>query len=310
VHVLITGGAGYLGSVMVPRLLAAGHHVTVLDNFMYGQASLLDCCHDERLRIVRGHALDRPLVTRLVAAADAIFPLACLTGAPACDRDPVGARAVAVDAVRLLLELRSPRQLVVFPNTNSGYGIGDAGTECTEESPLRPVSLYGRLKVEAEAAVLDAPNTIALRLATVFGASPRMRLDLLVNDFTYRAVTDGFLVLFEGHFKRNYVHVRDVARAFLFCLEHARDMAGTTYNVGLSEANLSKRELCDEIRRQVPRFAVFEADVGRDPDQRNYVVSNARIEKAGFRAETGVPAGIRELLSAYAVVRRQGYGNG
>jgi nucleoside-diphosphate-sugar epimerase len=310
VHVLITGGAGYLGSVMVPRLLAAGHRVTVLDNFMYEQTSLLDCCHDPKLEIVRGHALDRPLLTRLTATADAIFPLACLTGAPACDRDPVGARAVAVDAVRLVLELRSPRQLVVFPNTNSAYGIGDAGTECTEESPLRPVSLYGRLKVEAEAAVLDAPNTIALRLATVFGPSPRMRLDLLVNDFTYRAVTDGFVVLFEGHFKRNFVHVRDVARAFLFCLEQGSGLTGTPYNVGLSDANISKRELCDEIRRQVPRFAVFEADVGRDPDQRNYVVSSAKIEKAGFRAEIGIETGIRELRSAYAVVRRRAYGNG
>jgi nucleoside-diphosphate-sugar epimerase len=308
-HVLITGGAGYLGSVMVPRLLAAGHHVTVLDNFMYGQASLLDCCHDPKLEIIRGHALDRPLLTRLLAPADVIFPLACLTGAPACDRDPVGARAVAVDAVRLLLELRSPRQLVVFPNTNSGYGIGEEGRECTEESALRPVSLYGRLKVEAEAAVLDAPHTIALRLATVFGPSPRMRLDLLVNDFTYRAVTDGFVVLFEAHFQRNYVHVRDVARAFLYCVEHADGMVGTVYNVGLSEANLTKRELCEAIRRHVPRFSVVEAEVGRDPDQRNYVVSNARIEKAGFRAEIGLETGIRELLKAYAVVRRQGYTN-
>lgn len=308
-RVLITGGAGYLGSVMVPRLLAAGHHVTVLDNFMYGQASLLDCCHDPGLEIVRGHALDRPLLTRLCATADAIFPLACLTGAPACDRDPVGARAVAVDAVRLLLELRSPRQLVVFPNTNSGYGIGEDGTECTEESPLRPVSLYGRLKVEAEAAVLDAPNTIALRLATVFGPSPRMRIDLLVNDFTYRAVTDGFVVLFEGHFKRNFVHVRDVARAFGFCLEQASTLTGRPYNVGLSEGNLSKRELCDEIRRHVPRFAVLEAEIGRDPDQRNYVVSNARIEKAGFRAEISMPTGIGELVKAYAIVRKQTYGN-
>jgi nucleoside-diphosphate-sugar epimerase len=309
-HVLITGGAGYLGSVMVPRLLAASHHVTVLDNFMYGQTSLLDCCHDPKLDIVRGHALDRPLLTRLLATADAIFPLACLTGAPACDRDPVGARAVAVDAVRLVLELRSPRQLVVFPNTNSGYGIGDPDTPCTEESPLRPVSLYGRLKVEAEAAVLDAPNTIALRLATVFGPSQRMRLDLLVNDFTYRAVTDGFVVLFEGHFKRNYVHVRDVARAFLFCLEQGAGLTGTPYNVGLSDANLSKRELCDEIRRQVSRFAVLEADVGRDRDQRNYVVSNAKIEKAGFRAEIAVATGIGELIKAYAVVRRHAYSNG
>ena len=308
-RVLITGGGGYLGAVMVPHLLAAGHAVTVLDTFMYGQAPLLDCCHHPQLEIVRGHALDRSLLTPLVASADAIVPLACLTGAPACDRDPVGARAVAVDAVRLLLELRSPRQLVVFPNTNSGYGVGEPGTECTEESPLRPVSLYGRVKVEAEAAVLDAPNTIAFRLATVFGPSPRMRLDLLVNDFTYRAVTDGFVVLFEAHFKRNFVHVRDVARAFAFALDNAPALAGGVYNLGLSEANLTKRQLCEVIRRQVPRFTFLEAEVGRDPDRRDYVVSNAKLEKAGFRAGISLETGIRELIKAYAVVRRQGYGN-
>lgn len=308
-RILVTGGAGYLGSVMVPELLRAGHVVTVLDNFVYGQASLLDCCHEPNLEIIRGNALDRPLMSKLVGRADAIFPLACLTGVPACDRDPAGGRAVNLDAVRMILELKSREQLLVFPNTNSGYGVGEADIFCTEETPLRPVSLYGRLKVEAEQAVLSAPNTIALRLATVFGASPRMRLDLLVNDFTYRAITDGFVVLFEAHFKRNYVHVRDVARAFGHCLENFDRMRGEVYNVGLDEANLSKNELCEAIRRQVPRFTVVEADIGRDPDQRNYVVSNAKIAKAGFKATVSLEEGIRELLKAYQVVRRQSYAN-
>ena len=308
-RILVTGGGGYIGAVLVPHLLREGHAVTVIDSFMYGQASLLDCCHEPALAIVRGDARDRDLVARHLREADAVLPLACLTGAPACDRDPVAARTVNLEAVLMLLELKRPEQRLIFPNTNSGYGVGERDVFCTEETPLRPVSLYGRLKVEAEQAVLAAPGTLALRLATVFGVSPRMRLDLLVNDFTYRAVTDGFVVLFEGDFKRNYVHVRDVARAVSHCLGHWEPMRGQAYNVGLSEANLSKRELCEAIQKQVPRFSWQEAAVGRDPDQRNYIVSNARIEATGFRAEVSLGAGIAELIKGYQVVRRQGYAN-
>ena len=307
--ILVTGGAGYIGSVLVPQLLDEGHEVTVLDSFMYGQASLLDCCHHPRLAIVRGDARDRALVAGALKRADVIFPLACLTGAPLCDRDPVGARSVNLEAVLMVLELRSREQRVIFPNTNSGYGVGEAGAFCTEESPLRPVSLYGRLKVEAEERVLAEPNTLTFRLATVFGVSPRMRLDLLVNDFTYRAVTDGTVVLFEGDFKRNYLHVRDVARAFQHALAGFDAMKGRCYNVGLSDANLSKRELCEEIRKQVPRFWWAEAPIGKDPDQRNYVVSNARIEGTGFKPAVSLEAGIAELIKGYQVVRRAGYAN-
>jgi nucleoside-diphosphate-sugar epimerase len=309
VKILVTGGAGYIGSVLVPQLLDEGHDVTVLDSFMYGQASLLDCCHHPRLSIVRGDARDRALVAGELKRADVIFPLACLTGAPLCERDPVGARSVNLDAVTMALELRSREQRVIFPNTNSGYGVGEAGAFCTEESPLRPVSLYGRLKVEAEERVLAEPNTLTFRLATVFGVSPRMRLDLLVNDFTYRAVTDGTVVLFEADFKRNYLHVRDVARAFLHALAGFDAMKGRCYNVGLSDANLSKRELCEEIKKQVPRFWWAEAPVGQDPDQRNYIVSNARIEGTGFKPRVSLEAGIAELIKGYQVIRRAGYAN-
>ena len=308
-RVLVTGGAGYIGSVLVPMLLDEGHHVTVIDSFLYGQASLLDCCHQPRLTIVRGDARDRDLVAAHVGKADVILPLACLTGAPACDRDPMAARSVNLDAVTMLLALKSREQRVIFPNTNSGYGIGEAGVLCTEDTPLRPVSLYGRLKVEAEERVLAAPSTLTVRLATVFGVSPRMRLDLLVNDFTHRAVTDGFVVLFEAEFKRNYLHVRDVARAFLHGLANFEAMQGRPYNVGLSDANLSKRELCEEIRNQVPRFYWTEASVGKDPDQRNYIVSNTRIEATGFKPAVSLPAGIAELLKGYQVVRRSAYSN-
>lgn len=307
--ILVTGGAGYVGSVLVPHLLRAGHSVTVLDSFMYNQSSLLDCCHDKKLSIVRGDARDRALVKTLIKDADAIFPLACLTGAPLCDKDPIAATTTNRDAVTMLLELRSKDQAIIYPCTNSGYGVGQADIFCTEDTPLNPVSLYGRLKVEAERALLDAGNTITLRLATAFGVSPRMRLDLLVNDFTYRAVSDRFVILFQAHFKRNFVHVRDVARAFLHSLDNFERMKDKPYNVGLSEANLSKWELCEAIKKQVPSFYFVEAAVGEDPDKRNYVVSNARIEGAGYHTATSLHDGIAELLRGYQIVRRNQYGN-
>ncbi len=308
-RVLVTGGAGYIGSVLVPTLLAAEHEVTVVDSFMYGQTSLLDCCHHPRLTVVRGDARDRSLISRALERAEMLIPLACLTGAPLCDRDPLEAKSVNLDAVKVLIDLRRPGQRIIFPTTNSGYGIGQDGIRCTEETPLRPISVYGRLKVEAEQAVLAAGNSITLRLATAFGISPRMRLDLLVNDFVYRAVTDGFVVLFQGQFKRNYIHVRDVARAFLHCLDRFETMKGQPYNVGLSDANLSKRELCDEIRKQVPNFYVVEAEIGQDPDQRNYIVSNAKIERTGFKPTVSLTDGIAELIKGYQVVRRYGFAN-
>ncbi len=308
-RILVTGGAGYLGAVLVPALLAEGHAVTVIDNFMYGQTSLLDCCHQPALSVVRGDARDRALLSAHLKTTDVIIPLACLTGAPSCDRDPVTARSVNLDAIRLLLELRSPSQGIIFPTTNSGYGIGQEGIRCTEETPLRPISVYGQLKVEAERLVLEAGNSVTLRLATVFGISPRMRLDLLVNDFVYRAVTDRFLVIFQGHFKRNFLHVRDVARAFLHVLKNFEAMKGEPYNVGLSDANFSKRELCEEIKKQVPNFYVVEAGVGQDPDQRNYLVSNEKIERTGFKPVVSLQSGLTELIKGFQIVRRIEYCN-
>jgi nucleoside-diphosphate-sugar epimerase len=307
--ILVTGAAGYIGSVMVPILLRKGYEVIALDNFMYNQASLLDCCYDPKLTIVRGDARDKALISKYLKGVDAIFPLACLTGAPLCAKDPVGARSTNLDAVKMILELRSRNQIVIFPTTNSGYGIGQEGVYCTEETPLRPVSLYGSLKVEAEKLILDAGNSITLRLATAFGISPRMRLDLLVNDFTYRAVTDRCIILFESHFKRNYIHVRDVAKAFIHCLDNFKKMKDEPYNVGLSDANLSKWELCDEIKKQVPDFYFVEAKVGEDPDKRNYIVSNAKIEATGFKPDISLPVGIAELIKGYQVIRRNQFSN-
>ncbi len=251
-RILITGGAGYLGSVLVPRLLAEGHQVTVVDTLLYGQTPLLDCCAHAGFDFVRGDCRSETLMRPLVAGADAILPFAAIVGAPACARDETGAVSVNRDAVSLIARLRSRDQLLLLPITNSGYGVGAPGVPCTEDSPLRPLSLYGRTKVEAERIAFDSGDAISFRLATVFGASPRMRLDLLVNDFVYRAVTDRAVVLFEAAFKRNYIHVRDVADVFAHGLEHYDTMKGRPYNVGLSDANLSKRELCERIQQHVP----------------------------------------------------------
>lgn len=307
--VLVTGGAGYIGSILVPKLLEKGAEVTVVDNFFYKQSALLDVCFNPKLKIVRGDARDEKLMATLLKGQDFIIPLACLVGAPLCDKFPQEAKAINLDAIKMLLKLRKPKQKIIYPNTNSGYGIGEAGMYCTEESPLRPVSLYGRLKVEAEEAVLRAGNTLTLRLATVFGVSPRMRLDLLVNDFVYRAVNDGYVVLFEADFKRNYIHVRDVASAFIHAIDNFAKMKNQPYNVGLSDANLSKRELCEEIKKQIPRFTYVVEPIGKDPDQRNYIVSNEKIEKTGYKPKVSLASGIAELIKGYQVIKRQEFSN-
>jgi nucleoside-diphosphate-sugar epimerase len=308
-RVLVTGGAGYIGSVLVPSLLSGGFEVIVIDSFMYGQTSLLDCCVDPRLEIVRGDVRDSRLMGELIARADAVVPLACLTGAPVCDKDPSMAKSVNHEAVRMMVKHMSRRQMLVFPSTNSGYGVGQADIHCDEETPLRPISLYGRLKVELEKYLLDYGNCVTLRFATLFGASPRMRLDLLVNDFVYRAVVDRFVVLFEQQFKRNYLHVRDGARAFLHALGNYEAMKGRPYNVGLSDANFTKWELCQVIQKYVPDFTYMVAEVGKDPDQRNYIVSNKRIESTGYRTTVGLDAGIQELIKGYQVIRRNQHSN-
>ena len=307
--ILVTGAAGYIGSILVPTLLQRGYEVVALDNFMYNQSSLLDCCYDKKLTVVRGDARDEDLILKYLKSIDVIFPLACLTGAPICAKDPVSAHSTNLDAIKMLLKHRSRDHLIIFPNTNSGYGIGEKGILCTEETPMRPVTLYGRLKMEAEKSVLEAGNAIVFRLATVFGISPRMRLDLLVNDFTYRAVTDRFVVLFEAHFKRNYIHVRDVVKVFLHCLDNFDQMKNEPYNVGLSEANLSKWELCEEIKKMVPDFYFVQAKVGEDPDKRDYIVSNAKIEAAGFKPDVSLQMGIAELIKGYQVIRQNQFSN-
>jgi nucleoside-diphosphate-sugar epimerase len=213
-----------------------------------------------------------------------------------------------------MLQRLSKDQRVIYPTTNSGYGIGEPGKACTEETPLRPISLYGRTKSDAEKAVLDFGSSVAFRLATVFGMSPRLRLDLLVNDFVYRAVTDRAVVLFEAHFIRNYIHIRDVAGAFVHAIQNFERMRGEVYNIGLSDtneakANLSKAELCERIKLQVPDFYFVESAIGEDPDKRDYIVSNEKIERTGFRPRYSIDDGIAELIKGYRMMPRSAFGN-
>jgi nucleoside-diphosphate-sugar epimerase len=308
--VLVTGAAGYLGSILVPALLERGFDVTAVDNFMYGQDGLAAVCYHRSFHLVRGDVRSIDTMRPLLQRADIVIPLAALVGAALCDRDPIAATTTNRDAIVTMLKMLDKSQCVLVPITNSGYGVGEPDTLCTEETAMRPVSLYGRDKVATERAVLaDHPNSISLRLATVFGMSPRMRLDLLVNDFTYRAYHDRFIVLFESHFKRNFIHVRDVASAFIHGIDNFASMKGEPYNVGLSDANLSKLELCQRIRTHLPHFTFMESDLDHDPDKRDYIVSNEKIERTGFSPRYSLDDGIQELIKGFAMIRNTRYGN-
>lgn len=302
--VLITGGAGYLGSILSEHLLNKGYRVKVIDNLMYGEQNLFHLCADSKFEFIFGDTRNDALLKNLVPQADVIIPLAAIVGAPCCDRDPFMAKSVNLDAIRMINKLRSPEQLILYPTTNSGYGTQSGDVFCTEETPLEPISLYGRTKTEAEAEVLGSSNGITLRLATVFGTSPRMRMDLLVNHFVYAAMTDGYIVIFEKDFKRNYVHIRDVADCFIHCIENAGEMIGKPYNVGLDAANLSKEGLALKIKEYIPNFYIHFSELGCDPDKRNYIVSNQRLREAGFEAKRSLDDGIKELIKGYGMLGR------
>ncbi|MCR9203898.1 MAG: NAD(P)-dependent oxidoreductase [Halobacteriovoraceae bacterium] len=307
--VLVTGGAGYIGSLLVPTLISNGHEVTVIDNLMYKQAPLLECMADKKFNFIRGDVRDQSLLKKEVPKADAILGLACIVGAPLCDRDPLGAQMINADAIKNIYDLKAKDQIMVYPCTNSGYGIGQEGIYCDENTPLNPVSIYGKTKVEAESYILNGGEAATLRFATLFGTAPRMRLDLLVNDFTYRAFYDRFIVLFESHFKRNYLHIRDAVKSFTHVMENYDKMKGQPYNVGLSDTNISKMELCERIKKYLPDFHIVESEIGKDPDKRNYIISNEKIESTGFKTEYSLDDGIQELIKSFGIIKREQFAN-
>jgi nucleoside-diphosphate-sugar epimerase len=307
--ILVTGGAGYIGSILVPELLNKGYEVTVIDSFLFGQQSLLESCNQEKLTIIRDDVRNQNLLLNETNKSDCIIPLACLTGAPLCNKDPVGAQQINFYQIKFIADKKSKDQMLIFPCTNSGYGVGEEGVYCDEKTPMRPVSLYGKLKVEIDKYLLDQGESVTFRFATIFGSSPRMRLDLLVNDFTYRAIIDRTVVLFEANFKRNYLHVRDAAQSFIHTIENYSGMQGEPFNVGLSDANLSKKELCEAIKKEIPDFQYVISEIGKDPDQRNYIVSNDKIEATGYQTKVSLSDGIRELKKAFQIIRRNQYSN-
>ena len=307
--ILVTGGSGYIGSILVPELIKLNHEVTVLDNFMYKQSSLNHLCVFENFKIINGDIRDKNLIKSLLKTNDLIIPLAAIVGAPLCSKDPFSAQSINHDAIAEMIKDASKDQLIIMPTTNSAYGTGDKNNYCDENSNLKPISKYAIDKVEIEKLLMARENSISYRLATVFGMSPRMRIDLLVNDFTYRAYHDSALIIFEGHFKRNYIHIRDVVNSFIHAINNMDQMKGEIYNVGLSDANLSKTELCHEIKKHLPNFTFVEEKIKKDPDQRNYIVSNVKIEKTGFLPKHSLSDGIKELIKGYTMLKNQNFGN-
>ncbi len=307
--VLVTGGAGYIGSVFVPELLKRDYQVTILDNFMYRQNSLLDICYDSNLNIIVGDVRNKSVLKNQIKNHDIIIPLAAIVGAPACDKDLNLSKAINQEQIEDIAKWIGKDQFLLYPVTNSGYGIGEKDIYCTEESDLNPISHYGKTKVEGEKILLEMGNVITFRLATVFGTAPRMRMDLLVNDFVYRAYSDKFIVLFESHFKRNYIHIRDIASVFFHAIENYSTMKGEPYNVGLSNANLSKLELCERIKNHLPEFHIFESDIAKDPDKRDYIVSNDKIESTGWEPQFSIDDGIKELIKFYSYAKINKHNN-
>ena len=307
--VLVTGGAGYIGSIFVPELLSKGYKVTVFDNFMYKQDSLLDVCNNPDLDIVVDDVRNEKKLKDKIKNNEIIVPLAAIVGAPACDKDRSLSTKINQTQIENIAKWATNDQMVLYPVTNSGYGIGEKGIYCDEETPLKPISHYGITKVKGERALLEGGNTVTFRLATVFGAAPRMRMDLLVNDFVYRAFKDRFIVLFESHFKRNYIHIRDISNVFFHGIENYDNLKGEAYNVGLSDANLSKMELCKKIKNHISDFHIFESEIAEDPDKRDYIVSNEKIEATGWKPNFSIDDGIKELIKAYSYLKINPYNN-
>lgn len=295
--------------MLVPELLKEGHKITVVDNFMYKQNSLAPVCENKNFQIINGDIRNMKLMKTLINQNEVVLPLAAIVGAPLCNKDPFAAQSINHDAIIEMFKICSRDHQIIMPTTNSAYGSGGENNFCDEKSVLNPISKYAIDKVEVEKHLMQRENSISFRLATVFGMSPRMRIDLLVNDFTYRAFHDSAVIIFEGHFKRNYIHVRDVVAAFIHGINNFEKMKSEIFNVGLSDANLSKLDLCKAINKQLPNFTFVEEKIKQDPDQRNYIVSNLKIEKTGFKPRYSIADGVKELIKGYTMIKNQNFGN-
>jgi len=301
--ILITGGAGYLGSILTGKMLDRGYEVTVLDKLIFNQVSLLPFTSNPKFKFIHGDVRNQKLLEKLCNEVDVIIPLAAIVGFPACAAEPELAKEINFQQIVNIVKFTNGKgKKILYPNTNSGYGLGTGQLECTEESPLTPISVYGTTKCQAENFLRTSTDAIIFRLATVFGVSQRMRTDLLVNDFTYKAITDKYIVVFEKTFKRNFIHIEDVASAFVFMLKNYKTYKGEIFNVGLSNANLSKQELLEKIQSHVKDFAVVYDDYYEDPDKRNYIVSNAKVESTGWKPEWDLDRGIEQLIMAYQMI--------
>ena len=307
--ILITGGAGYIGSILTQKLLSTNYEVTVIDNLFYGQNSLIECCKYPKFKFIRGDILDYDLISSEIKKNDVIIPLAAIVGAPACKNNKKLSKLINFDACMNIIKSTSQNQIIIYPNTNSGYGISNKNEFCDEKTPLKPISEYGIQKVEVEKAILDRQNCVTFRLATVFGTSPRMRTDLLVNNFVLKLYFDKYLVLFEEHFRRNYIHIRDVADTFIFAINNFSKMKGEPYNVGLSSANLTKKQLAEKIRTFLPKTLIHYSNIGEDVDKRDYIVSNKKLELLGWKPIYDLDFGIQELIRCYSFLRINEYGN-
>jgi nucleoside-diphosphate-sugar epimerase len=308
--ILITGGAGYIGNVLTRELLKNNFKVTIIDNFGYNQqSSLLSISKNENLEIIKSDVRNLDILNNEIKKHDVVIPLAAVVGAPACDLNPKLASEINLDQIKNIKKIIHKDQIILLPVTNSGYGIGKKDIYCDETSDLNPISHYGKTKVESEKVISDLENFVSLRLATVFGVSSRMRVDLLVNDFVYKACTDKYLVLFESHFKRNFIHIDDIAFLMKKILLNFNDFKGNIFNVGIEDANLSKKELCEKIKEYLPKTLIIENEFNKDPDQRNYIVSNKKIYSKGWKPERSIDYGIQELIKCYNFFERNDYKN-
>lgn len=308
-HVLVTGGAGYIGSVLVPNLLKNNYKVTVIDNLYFNQVSLMHLCNDKNFNFIYGDVCDIKIIRDNIKDKDIIIPLAALVGAPICDKHPELAKEVNLESIKKISDIISKNQILIIPTTNSGYGVGKKDEFCDENSPLNPISLYGRTKVDAEKIVMDRENSISLRLATVFGPSQRMRLDLLVNDFTFKAYKSHHLELFEPNFRRNFIHIDDVVYAFIYCLQNFENMKSNVYNTGLSSANLTKLQLANKIKKYIPELEITINNFSKDPDKRDYLVSNEKLEQKGWFPNKNLDDGIMDLLRLFSMIKNQNFSN-